>query len=79
MSPLGESKAALRASHLVSMFKEDSDKQSVLLKATGRRKVTFVKPLIFGDTDPFTGTEKVDLPGVITISTNGSWPLTPKQ
>jgi hypothetical protein len=130
MSPLGESKAPLKASYLVSVFKEDSDKQSVLLTATGRWKVTFVswndlpvstgkqsgkgstvlylgdrvsrikvsykpsgktdsfdariftvsgKPLIFGDTDPFTETEKVDLPGVISISTNGSWTLIPKN
>jgi hypothetical protein len=130
MSPLGESKAPLKASYLVSVFKEDSDQQSVLLTATGRWKVTFVswndlplsmgkksgkgstvlylgdrasrlrvtykpsgkgdsfdariftesaKPLIFGNTDPFTETEKVDLPGVIAISTNGSWTLAPKR
>ncbi len=129
MSPLGKNKAPLKASYLVSVLKEDSDKQSLLLNATGRWKVNLVswnnlpivkgkqtgkgstvlflgdkvsrlkvsykpsgkgdsfdariftvsdKPLIFGDTDPFTETQKVDLPGVIAISTNGSWTLTPK-
>ena len=130
MSPLGENNAPLEASYLVSVFKRDSGKQSVLLNATGRWKVTFVSwsdlpvstgkqsgkgstvlrlgdqvsrlkvsykrsgkgdsfggriftvsdnPVIFGNTDSFTETQKVDLPGVIAISTNGSWSLTPKR
>jgi len=36
-------------------------------------------PMIFGNTESFTETKKVDLPGVIAISTNGSWTLTPKR
>lgn len=130
MSPLGKNKAPLKAAYLVSVLKQDSAKQSLLLNATGRWQVTLVswndlpvstgkqsgrgstvlylgdrvsrltvtykpsgkddsfdariftvsdQPLLFGDTEPFTETEKVDLPGVIAISTNGSWTLNPKR
>lgn len=36
------------------------------------------EPLIFGDDKAFTETEKIHLPGVIAITTNGRWTVTPK-
>lgn len=36
-------------------------------------------PFVFGNDEAFTETEDTDLPGVIAISTNGSWSITPES
>lgn len=37
------------------------------------------QPLVFGSDEALTQTYEVDLPGVIAITTNGSWTITPRS
>jgi hypothetical protein len=129
MSPLGRNTAPLKTAYLISVFKDDSPQQSVLITAAGRWRVTFRswndlpvergklsgkgstvrylgdrakslkvtyrpaangdsfggriftvsdRPQVFGNDEAFTETFKTDLPGVIAITTNGSWTITPR-